>query len=121
MNRVIGFVRLVDRERIATTVRAEQGYNTKLAVLVQQKSDPLPNNTGQSYFQCTETTLGDRRVVNLNTARADVPFGISMFPDEVDRQKIFSNLDYYKSQEPVLRKKLIESEFNLDGLSVTSE
>jgi hypothetical protein len=42
---------------------------------------------------------------------------MSMFPDEVDRQKIFGNLEYFISQEPNLRQKLIESEFNFDGAS----
>jgi len=56
-------------------------------------------------------------VVNLNKYTLNVPFGMSMFPDEVDRQKIFGNLEYFISQEPNLRQKLIESEFNFDGAS----
>jgi hypothetical protein len=39
-----------------------------------------------------------------------MPFGMSLFPDEKDRQLILSQIDYFRSQEPEVRKKLIDLE-----------
>jgi hypothetical protein len=117
MNRVIGFINLLSRDKIAAATQINHGGCQKLAMLVSHKTEPIPKNPDQSYFVFSETNREGRAVVNLSSFRNDVPFGMSMFPDEVDQQKIFSNLAFYKAQEPLLKQKLIESEFNLDGTS----
>lgn len=42
---------------------------------------------------------------------------MSLFPDEKDRQLIFNQIDYFRSQEPEVRKKLIGLEQNYDNSS----
>ena len=87
-NRVIGFVKLAERDRILAAAKAICGGSTKMSMLTASRSDPLPNTALHCYFEFEQTAHDGRPIANVNKFVPWVPFGMSTFPNEVDREKI---------------------------------
>ena len=49
-----------------------------------------------------------------------MPLGLSIFPDEIDKQKILDSIEYFRSKETTILNKMIEQECNYDYLESDS-